>query len=65
MTVALCVFLIVFAIMKMVGEMKLPHKPATMIVGGGVTGLISGLFIGCAMMLVNFIAMRCIKNINK
>lgn len=43
MTVVLCVFLIIFAIMKLRGKMRLPHKPATMIVGGGVTGLINGL----------------------
>ena len=121
MTIVLCVFLIIFAIMKLMGKMKLPHKPATMIVGGGITGLINGLLgisgplssavfltlelapvsyiaseataaavmhivkaivygkmslmsgsiflngllIGCAMMLGNFIAMRCIKNVNK
>lgn len=121
MTVILCVFLIVFAILKLMGKMRLPHKPATMIVGGGITGLIngllgisgplssavfltlelapvsyiaseataaavmhvvkaimygklnlmngsiflSGLFIGCAMMLGNFVAMRCIRNVNR
>jgi len=121
MTVALCVGLIVFAVMKLKGKMKLPHKPATMIVGGGVTGLIngllgisgplssavfltlelapvsyiaseataaavmhvvkiivygklslmsweiflSGLFIGCAMMGGNFIAMKVIHNVDK
>ena len=43
MTIVLCVFLIVFAILKLRGKMTLPHKPATMIVGGGVTGLINGL----------------------
>ena len=43
MTIILCVFLIVFAILKLRGKMTLPHKPATMIVGGGVTGLINGL----------------------
>ena len=41
MTIVLCVFLIVFAILKLRGKMTLPHKPATMIVGGGVTGLIN------------------------
>ena len=121
MTVVLCVFLIIFAIMKLKGKMKFPHKPATMIIGGGLTGLVNGLlgisgplssavfltlelapvsyiaseataaatmhiikaivygkmslmsgsiflnglFIGCAMMLGNFIAMRCIRNVNK
>lgn len=121
MTVVLCFFLIVFAIMKLMGKMKLPHRPSTMIVGGGVTGfvngllgisgplssavflsielapvsyiaseataaaamhivkalvygklnlmhvniLLSGIGIGCAMMIGNFIAMRCIRNVNK
>ena len=121
MTIVLCVFLIVFAILKLRGKMTLPHKPGTMIVGGGVTGLIngllgisgplssavflsldlapvsyiaseataasvmhivkamvygklslmsgnillSGLMIGAAMMLGNFIAMRCIRNVNR
>ena len=121
MTVVLCVFLILFAVMKLMGKMKLPHKPATMIIGGGTTGLINGLLgisgplssavfltlelapvsyiaseataaavmhiikaivygkmsfmsgsiflngfmIGCAMMIGNFIAMRCIRNVNR
>lgn len=121
MTIVLCSFLIVFAVMKIMGKMRLPHKPVTMIAGGGVTGFIngllgisgplssavfltlelapisyiaseataaavmhivkaivygklnlmsgsvffSGLIIGCAMMLGNFIAMRCIRNVNK
>lgn len=121
MTIVLCSFLIVFAIMKLVGKMHLPKKPATMIVGGGITGLmngllgisgplssavfmtlelapvsyiaseataaaamhivkavvygklnlmsgqilLSGIFIGGAMMLGNFLSMRFIKNINK
>lgn len=121
MTVVLCFFLIVFAIMKLMGKMKLPHRPSTMIVGGGVTGFVNGLLgisgplssavflsielapvsyiaseataaaamhivkalvygrlnlmnvniflsgigIGCAMMIGNFIAMRCIRNVNK
>jgi uncharacterized membrane protein YfcA len=43
MTVALCVFLIVFAIWKLVGNRELPHRKGTMIIGGGVTGLINGL----------------------
>ena len=43
MTVVLCFFLIVFAIMKLMGKMKLPHRPSTMIVGGGVTGFVNGL----------------------
>ena len=121
MTIVLSSFLIVFAVMKIMGKMQLPHKPMTMIAGGGVTGFIngllgisgplssavfltlelapvsyiaseataaavmhivkaivygklnlmsgniflSGLMIGCAMMLGNFIAMRCIRNVNK
>lgn len=121
MTIVLSSFLIVFAVMKIMDKMPLPHKPMTMIAGGGVTGFIngllgisgplssavfltlelapvsyiaseataaavmhivkaivygklnlmsgniflSGLMIGCAMMLGNFIAMRCIRNVNK
>lgn len=121
MTIALCLGLILFAIMKLRGKLHLPHRPATMIVGGGVTGLIngllgisgplssavfltlelapvsyiaseaaaaaamhvvkiivygklslmswqillSGLFIGCAMMAGNFVSMRLIHNVNK
>ena len=121
MTIVLSSFLIVFVVMKIMGKMQLPHKPMTMIAGGGVTGFIngflgisgplssavfltlelapvsyiaseataaavmhivksivygklnlmsgniflSGLMIGCAMMLGNFIAMRCIRNVNK
>lgn len=43
MTRILCVFLIVFAIMKTRGKLTLPGKPATMLAGGAVTGLINGL----------------------
>ncbi len=43
MTRILCVFLIAFAVMKLLGKMRLPHRPATMLIGGGVTGLINGL----------------------
>ena len=43
MTRLLCIFLIIFAIMKIMGKLNLPKKPATMIVGGGITGLINGL----------------------
>lgn len=39
----LCLFLILFAVMKMAGRMRLPHKPATMLVGGGVTGFVNGM----------------------
>ena len=43
MTKILAVFLIVFSVMKMMGKMHLPHKPATMLIGGGITGLVNGL----------------------
>ena len=43
MTQILSVFLIVFAVMKLCGKMKLPHRPATMLMGGGITGLFNGL----------------------
>lgn len=43
MTRILCVFLVAFAVMKLLGKMNLPHNRATMLVGGGVTGLINGL----------------------
>lgn len=43
MTVALCVFLIIFAIWKLTGNKELPRRKGTMIIGGGVTGLINGL----------------------
>lgn len=39
----LCVFLIVFAVMKIMGKMNLPHRPATMLVGGGITGFVNGM----------------------
>lgn len=39
----LCVFLIVFAVMKIMGKMNLPHRPATMLIGGGVTGFVNGM----------------------
>lgn len=121
MTIVLCTFLVVFAIMKLMGKMKLPHNRATMLCGGAATGLIngllgisgplssavfltlelapvsyiaseataaaamhiikiivygklslmsgkiflSGLFIGAAMILGNFISMRCIRSVNK
>ena len=121
MTKILAVFLIVFAIIKITGKIKLPQKRGTMIIGGGITGLINGLlgisgplssavfltleltpvayiaseaaaasamhiikiivygklnlmtghiilnglFIGCAMIAGNFIAMKTIKKIDK
>lgn len=43
MTRIVAVGLIIFAIMKLRGKLQLPHKPATMLVGGGITGLINGL----------------------
>lgn len=43
MTQILCVFLIVFALMKLAGKMNLPRRRATMLVGGGITGFINGL----------------------
>ena len=43
MSRVLCVFLIVFAVMKMLGKMRLPHRPATMLIGGGITGFINGM----------------------
>lgn len=33
MAIVLCVFLIIFAILKLTGKMKLPHKPLTMMLG--------------------------------
>jgi uncharacterized membrane protein YfcA len=121
LTRILCVFLIIFAIMKLAGKLNLPCKKGTMLIGGGITGLINGLlgisgplssavfltlgltpvayiaseaaaatamhiikiivygklnlmsghiflnglFIGCAMILGNFLAMKFIKNIKK
>jgi uncharacterized membrane protein YfcA len=43
MTRVLCVFLIVFAIIKMTGKVKLPEGKMTAFIGGGLTGLINGL----------------------
>ena len=107
--------------MKLAGKLILPRNKGTMLIGGGITGLINGLlgisgplssavfltlglspvayiaseaaaasamhvikiivygklnlmsgqiflnglFIGCAMILGNFISMKCIKNIKK
>ncbi|MCI1640351.1 MAG: sulfite exporter TauE/SafE family protein [Bacteroidales bacterium] len=121
MTILLCIGLIIFSILKLRGKMHLPSKPATMIIGGGITGFINGLlgisgplssaayqtlelapvayiaseatsavvmhivkavvygklnlmnshifmnglFIGAAMIVGNFIAMKLIRNINK
>ena len=121
MTRILCIFLIAFAIIKITGKFHLPHKKGTMLIGGGLTGLVNGLmgisgplgsavfltlelspiayiaseattalfmhiiktvmygklnlinseifingiYIGLAMVVGNFIALRAIKNINK
>src|SRR5574344_2757373 len=121
MTRVLCIFLIIFAIVKLTGKIKLPENKATALMGGGITGLtngllgisgpissavfmtfgltpisyiaseaaaasamhiiktcmygkldlinesifLNGLFIGCAMMLGNFIAMRFVRTVNK
>ncbi|MCH4148067.1 MAG: sulfite exporter TauE/SafE family protein [Prevotella sp.] len=43
MTKVVSIFLIIFAILKLRGKIHLPHRPATMLIGGGVTGLINGL----------------------
>lgn len=45
LTRILCIFLIVFAIMKLAGKMNLPKKKGTMLIGGGITGLVNG-FLG-------------------
>ncbi|MDD4847555.1 MAG: sulfite exporter TauE/SafE family protein [Bacteroidales bacterium] len=43
MTRILCVFLILFAVVKLTGKIKLPQGKGTMLVGGGITGFINGL----------------------
>ncbi len=43
MSRTLCVLLIVFAILKVMGKLRLPHRPATMLIGGGVTGFVNGI----------------------
>ncbi len=43
MTRILCVALIVFAVMKLVGKVYLPKSKATMLVGGGLTGFVNGM----------------------
>lgn len=43
MTRTLCVFLIVFAILKITTKLHLPQGKGTMLVGGGITGTINGL----------------------
>jgi Sulfite exporter TauE/SafE. len=121
MTRLLCIFLIIFAIQKLRGKLILPQTKATVIAGGGITGIINGLlgisgplssavfltlgltpvayiateatsavvmhiikiivygklnlvntdillnglFIGASMMIGNYLAIYCIKKINK
>jgi uncharacterized membrane protein YfcA len=121
MTRVLCLFLIIFAIIKLTGKIKLPKTKATALIGGGLTGLtngllgisgpissavfmtfslspvayiasestaatamhiikalmygklnlldgnilLNGLYIGIALMIGNFLAMRFIRNVNK
>lgn len=121
MTRVLCIFLIIFAIVKLTGKIKLPENKTTALIGGGLTGLTNGLlgisgpissavfmtfgltpvayiaseataatvmhiikagmygkldlmdwsifynglYIGIAMMLGNFLAMRFIRHVNK
>lgn len=43
MTCALCLALILFSIQKLRGKMRLPKSRMTMLIGGGLTGLINGL----------------------
>src|SRR5574344_2812573 len=43
MTRVLCIFLIIFAIVKLTGKIKLPENKATALIGGGLTGLTNGL----------------------
>ena len=43
MTRLLCIFLIVFSIMKLKGKMHLPKGRRTMLIGGGLTGFINGM----------------------
>jgi len=43
MTRILCVCLIVFAIIKITGKIRLPKGNTTVLVGGGITGLVNGM----------------------
>lgn len=121
MTRLLCAFLILFSVMKVRGKLHLPKGRTTMLIGGGLTGLVNGMlgvsgplssavfltlglppvayvvsesaaaaamhvvkavtygkfalmswpvflngfYIGCAMMLGNFIALRLIRHARK
>ena len=43
MTRLLCVFLILFSVMKLRGKLHLPHGKSTMLIGGSLTGVLNGL----------------------
>jgi len=43
MTRVLCAFLIVFALMKLRGKLRLPKGRSTMLIGGSLTGVLNGL----------------------
>lgn len=43
MTRILCVFLIVFAVIKITGKIRLPKGKGTMLLGGGLTGFVNGM----------------------
>jgi uncharacterized membrane protein YfcA len=43
MTRLLCLFLIIFSVMKLRGKLHLPSGYRTMLLGGGLTGLVNGL----------------------
>lgn len=69
MTCIVSIFLIVFAVMKLSGKLQLPHRPATMLVGGGITGFINGMlsisgplnsavFLTCDLSPVSYIASK-------
>lgn len=45
LTIVLCCFLILFAILKLRGKMQLPHRRSTVVIGGGATGFVNG-FLG-------------------
>lgn len=43
MTRLLCVFLILFSVMKLRGKLHLPQGKSTMLIGGSLTGVLNGL----------------------
>lgn len=43
MTRLLCVFLILFSVMKLRGKLPLPQGKSTMLIGGSLTGVLNGL----------------------